>query len=150
MASFNRVILIGNLCRDPELKKTTNGTSVTDLRLAVNERVPGKTADGKPMERTCFVDVTVWQQQAEFCQQYFSKGSPILVEGRLSYDEWKNPQGETRSRLRVVADRIQFVGPRTPGGAQPGSAQPQTRMDDGMRSPEPVNDPAGDPDDIPF
>lgn len=113
MASFNRVILIGNLCREPEFKRTQSGLSVCELRLAVNEVFRNR-ATNERVERTCYVDVNAWNQQADFCQQYLSKGSSILVEGRLSYDEWRTPQGETRSRLRVQADRIQSIGaPRT-------------------------------------
>ena len=109
MASYNRVILLGNLCRDPELRKTPGGASVAELRLAVNEVYKNRTT-GEKMEKTCYVDVVVWNQQAELCQQYLHKGSPLLVEGRLQYDEWKTPQGESRSKLRVTAERIQFVG----------------------------------------
>lgn len=122
MASYNRVILLGNLCRDPELRKTPGGASVVELRLAVNEVFRNKTTNEKT-EKTCYVDVVVWHQQAELCQQYLSKGSPLLVEGRLQYDEWKNPQGETRNKLRVQADRIQLIGP--PRGTAPhGDAVP--------------------------
>ena len=111
MASYNRVILLGNLCRDPELRKTPGGASVVELRLAVNEVYKNRTT-GEKTEKTCYVDVVVWNQQAELCQQYLHKGSPLLVEGRLQYDEWKTPQGESRNKLRVAADRIQFVGAR--------------------------------------
>lgn len=116
MASFNRVILIGNLCRDPELKRTQSGLSLSELRLAVNEVFRNRTTNER-VERTCYVDVIAWNQQADFCQQYLSKGSSVLVEGRLSYDEWRTPQGETRSRLRVQADRIQSVGAPRPAPA---------------------------------
>ena len=121
MASFNRVILMGNLCRDPDLKKTPSGLSVSEMRLAVSETFRNK-ATNERIERTCYVDVTVWNQQAELCRQYLSKGSPLFVEGRLVYDEWKTPAGETRSKLRVQADRIQFIGappPRPQGGPAP-------------------------------
>lgn len=109
MPSYNRVILLGNLCRDPELRKTPGGVSVADLRLAVSEVFRNKTTNEK-VEKTCYVDVAVWDQQAEVCRQYLSKGSPVFVEGRLQYDEWKNPQGETRSKLFIRADRIQLIG----------------------------------------
>jgi single-strand DNA-binding protein len=110
MASYNRVILMGNLTRDPELKHAPSGSAVTELRLAVSETHRDRQTQ-QPKEVVCFVDVTVWERQAELCQQYLVKGSPILVEGRLQYDEWKTPQGEARSKLRVRADRVQFLGP---------------------------------------
>lgn len=117
MASYNRVILMGNLTRDPEVRTTPGGVMVADLRLAVNETFRDKTTNAK-VEKACFVDVAVWDQSAEICRQYLTKGSPLLVEGRLQYDEWKTPQGETRNKLRVRADRIQLVG----GGQRPGGA----------------------------
>lgn len=123
MASFNRVILMGNLTRDPELRTTPNGTAVADLRLAVNETFRSKSTNEK-VEKTCFVDVAVWDQAAEVCRQYLAKGSPLLLEGRLQYDEWKNPQGETRSKLFVRADRIQLVGGGSRGGNAPAETPP--------------------------
>ncbi|MCL1887258.1 MAG: single-stranded DNA-binding protein, partial [Kiritimatiellaeota bacterium] len=121
-ASYNRVILIGNLCRDPEVKQAPSGTPLCDLRLAVNESY--KTPSGELHESTHFVDVTVWDRQATNCQTYLRKGSSILVEGRLQYDEWKTPQNETRSKLRVRADRVQFLGPRPTGDVPGGSGAP--------------------------
>lgn len=107
MASYNRVIIMGNLTRDPELRHTPSGAAVCDLRVAVNESYRSK--DGERVERPLYVDVVVWNQQAETCNQYLAKGSPIFVEGRLQYDEWKTPQGETRSKLRIIANRVQFM-----------------------------------------
>lgn len=119
MANLNRVFLMGNLTRDPELRYTPNGTAVADLRLAVNDSYTGR--DGKQVERTLFIDVTVWQRQAEAASEYLSKGRPVLVEGRLQLDEWENQQGEKQSKIRVVAQRVQFLGsPRGEGGAQGG------------------------------
>lgn len=92
MACYNRVILMGNLTRDPELKQAPSGTPVVDLRLAVSEQYRDKQT-GETKEVTCFVDVTAWSRLAELCSQYLSKGRPILVEGRLQYDEWKNKEG---------------------------------------------------------
>lgn len=109
MASFNKVILMGNLTRDPELRQTPSGAKVAELRLAVSETWRDK--NGQPKEVTCFVDVVVWEKLAELCQQYLAKGRPVLVEGRLQMDEWKNQQGEARSKLRVRADTVKFVGP---------------------------------------
>jgi len=119
-ASYNRVILIGNLCRDPEVKQAPSGTPVCDLRLAVNESY--KTQSGELHESVHFVDVTVWDRAATNCQTYLRKGSQVLVEGRLQYDEWKTPQGETRSKLRVPADRVPFLGPRPSTGDVPGGS----------------------------
>ena len=118
--SFNRVILVGNLCRDPEVKQAPSGTPVCDLRLAVNESY--KTQTGDLHESVHYVDVTVWDRTATNCQTYLRKGSQVLVEGRLQYDEWKTPQGETRSKLRVRADRVQFLGPRPSTGDVPGGS----------------------------
>lgn len=108
MASFNRVILAGNLTRDPELRYTPSGTAVTDLSLAINN-VRGRGTDRK--EDTIFVDVTVWDRQAENCCEYLAKGRPVLVEGRLRQDTWEDREtGKKRSRLVVVAQNVQFLG----------------------------------------
>jgi len=108
MASFNKVILMGNLTRDPELRQAPSGAKVADLGLAVSETWRDK--NGQPKEVTCFVDVVVWEKLAELCQQYLTKGRPVLVEGRLQMDEWKNQQGEKRTKLRVRADTVKFLG----------------------------------------
>ncbi|MGI5870104.1 MAG: single-stranded DNA-binding protein [Kiritimatiellia bacterium] len=108
MASYNRVIVMGNLTKDPELRRNPTGTAVCTLRLAINETYRNK--DGERVERTVFVDIVAWNQQAEFCNQYLAKGSPVLVEGRLQYDEWKTPENEMRNRLRIVANRVQALG----------------------------------------
>ncbi len=113
MASFNRVIVIGNLCRDPEMRKTNSGLTVVEFRLAITESYRNQTTNEK-VERTCFIDVNAWNRQAEICQQYLFKGSPVFVEGRLAYDEWKTPQGETRSKIRIQAERVQLLGPNRP------------------------------------
>jgi single-strand DNA-binding protein len=124
MASFNKVILAGNLTRDPDIR-SAGGTKVADLRLAISETWRDK-ATGQPKEVTCFVDVVAWDRQADFCQQYFSKGKGLLVEGRLQMDEWTDKQsGEKRSKLRVRADRVQFwgSGPRQDGPPPAAPAQ---------------------------
>ena len=119
MASFNKVVLLGNLTRDPELKKSPSGISVAKLRLAVNETYKDRQT-GQPKEVACFVDVAVWDKQADSCGQYLPRGSQILVEGRLVYEEWKNAQGESRNRLSVRADRVQFINTaRRPESAAP-------------------------------
>jgi len=108
MASFNKVILMGNLTRDPEIRQAGSGVKVADLGLAVTETWRDK--NGQTKDVTCFVDVVVWDKLAELCGQYLHKGRPILVEGRLQMDEWKNQQGEKRTKLRVRADTIKFLG----------------------------------------
>lgn len=107
MASYNRVVLMGNLTRDVDLRRTSGGTPVADLGLAVNERFRNK--EGEQVESTCFVDVVVWQRLAEVCGEYLHKGSPVMVEGRLQLDQWKTDDGERRSRLRVRAERVAFL-----------------------------------------
>ncbi|MBN1558515.1 MAG: single-stranded DNA-binding protein [Lentisphaerae bacterium] len=102
MANLNRVFLVGNLTKDPEVRYTSSGKAVGDLRLAVTSKF-------RDSEDTCYVDVTVWERQAETCEQYLSKGSPVLVEGRLKFDEWER-DGQKRSKLSVVASRVQFLG----------------------------------------
>ena len=90
MASLNKVMLIGNLTQDPEVRRTSSGTAVSTLRLAVNESYQSKT--GERVEKTLFLDVDVWDRQAETCQQYLSKGSPVFVEGRLQMDQWDDKE----------------------------------------------------------
>lgn len=159
MASMNRVFLVGNLTRDPEVKQTPSGTPVAELRLAVSETYRDAQTN-QPKEIVCYVDVAVWGRQAELCQQYLSKGRPVLVEGRLRYDEWKTPQGEMRSKLRVRADRVQFLGaPRREGeaapaahAAAPAAGAPPAAVPPAMM-PEPAEPAAaesGDADDLPF
>ena len=109
MPSFNRVILMGNLTRDVELKHTKNGTAVADVGLAVNDR--RKTQDGETVEETIFVDVTFWGRTAEVAAEYLSKGSPVFIEGRLKLDTWET-DGQKRSKLRVVGERMQLLGDR--------------------------------------
>jgi single-strand DNA-binding protein len=126
---------MGNLTKSPEIKYTTTGTAVCNLYLAVNERF--KTKDGEQKEVTVFVDVIVYAKQAENCNNYLSKGSPVFVEGKLILDQWENQQGEKRSKLRVRADRVQFLG--------------QKPKDDGQEHQRlPQDQPSFDSDDIPF
>ena len=140
MASFNKVIIAGNLTRDPEIRNA-GSAKVADLRLAISETWRDKTS-GQPKEVTCFVDVVAWERQAEFCQQYFSKGKGMLVEGRLHKEERTDKQtNEKRSKLRVRADRILFWGgpPRQDGAAAPDA--PRTAAPDpatpSAKAPEP-------------
>ena len=108
MASLNKVFLIGNLTRPPELRYTPSGTAVADLRLAVNRNYT--TQGGEKREETCFLTCVVWGKQAESCGEYLDKGSPIMVEGRLQTRDWETKDGQKRSVVEVVAERVQFMG----------------------------------------
>lgn len=121
MASYNRVILVGNLTRDPELKYIPSGTAVSEIGLAVNDRV--KKGD-QWVDETTFVDVTLWARTAEVANQYLNKGSSVLVEGRLKLDTWEK-DGQKRSKLRVVADKMQMLGGRGEGGGGGGGGAPR-------------------------
>jgi single-strand DNA-binding protein len=112
MADFNRVILIGNLTRDPQLRYTPSQMPVCDFGVATNRRWTGK--DGQKREEVTFVDCTAWGRQAEVIQKYLSKGRPIFIEGRLTYSSWEGPDGKKRSKLEVTVERFQFLG--SPGG----------------------------------
>jgi single-strand DNA-binding protein len=112
MASFNKVVLVGNVTRDPELRYIASGTAVTDIGLAVNDR--RKTATGEWVEETTFVDVTLWGRTAEIAGEYVTKGSPLLIEGRLKLDTWEK-DGKKNSKLRVVCERMQLLGGRGEG-----------------------------------
>ena len=126
MANYNRVILVGRLTRDVELKCTPSGTPVTDLGLAVSER--RKTANGEWVDEPLFIDVTLWGRTAEVASEYLSKGSPVLIEGRLKLHQWE-ADGQKRSKIRVVGERMQMLGTRgTSNGASGGStARPMSQ-----------------------
>lgn len=117
MASFNRVILLGNVTRDPELRYISTGTAVTEIGLAVNDR--RKTASGEWVEETTFVDVTLWGRTAEVAGEYVTKGAPLLIEGRLKLDTWEK-DGKKNSKLRVVCDRMQLLGSKSDGSKSDG------------------------------
>ncbi len=159
MASYNRVILVGNLTRDPELKYIPSGMAVCEVGLAVNDR--RKNASGEWIEETTFVDVTLWARQAEVASEYLSKGSSVLIEGRLKLDTWET-DGQKRSKLRVVGERMQMLGSRSGGGGGGGGGN-QRQYDSSEHGPssgessdysQPArqsNAAAGPPDeDIPF
>ena len=155
MASLNKVFLIGNLTRDPELRYTPSGTAVADLGLAINERYTDR--EGKQVERTLFADVVAWQRQAETASEYLSKGSLVFVEGQLQMDEWENKEGEKRRKMRVRAWRIQFLGsPRRDGESAERPAQRAEAAAQPAEAPaSPPRDEAPEPgdvgeDDIPF
>jgi len=111
MVGLNKVFLMGNLTRDPELRYTPSGTAVATLGLAVNREYRDK--NGEIQKEVCYIDVDVWARQAELCSEHLRKGSPVHVEGRLQYDTWENPEGERRSKHKVRADRVQFLSRST-------------------------------------
>lgn len=112
MPSLNKVFLAGNLTRDPELRYTPGGTAVVQFGMAVNRRFRNR--EGVMQEEATFINVEVWARQAESANEYLSKGSPVLLEGRLKFDSWESKQtGEKRSKLKVVGERIQFLGSRS-------------------------------------
>lgn len=119
MASYNRVILIGNITRDIELRYTPGGLPVTEVGLAVNDR--RKTSTGEWVDETTFVDVTFFGRTAEVASEFLSKGSPVFVEGRLKLDTWEK-DGEKKSKLRVICDRMQLIGAKGSSGGGPRSA----------------------------
>lgn len=115
MANLNKVMLIGNLTRDPEVRYTPKGTAVADLGLAINRYYQGD--NGERQEETTFVDVTLWGKQAELAQQYLGKGRPVYIEGRLQMDTWEDKQsGQKRSKIKIVCENMQFLGSRDGGG----------------------------------
>lgn len=139
MASLNYVILVGNLTRDPQVRNTPGGAVVADIGMAINEKYKNKA--GEMQETVTYVDVVAWGRQAEVCQQYLHKGSPVLIEGRLQLDQWESKEGEKRSKLRVRADRIQFLSsPRREGAGAPNGDRPPSAM------PPPADDMPGGPD----
>ena len=108
MASFNKVLLMGNLTKDPELRYTPQGTAVVNLRLAVNRKFKDRNQEMK--EEVCFVTAVAWDKQAETCNQYLHKGSPVFVEGRLQSRSWEDNSGQKRSVIEVRVERVQFLG----------------------------------------
>jgi single-strand DNA-binding protein len=113
MATLNKVFLIGNLTRDPELKYTANGTAIAKFGLAVNRVY--NSPDGEKKEDTCFVDVTAYGKLAEICAEHLTKGRLVLIEGRLQYQSWKDEDGAKRSKIEVVAQNVQFLGSKQEG-----------------------------------
>ena len=109
--SFNKTILMGNLTRDPEIRSLPSGATVTNFGLAVNETWTDK-ASGEKREEVCFVDVDAWGRQGEVVLEYFSKGKPILIEGKLKFRTWEADDGSKRSKHSVTLDRFSFVGSR--------------------------------------
>jgi len=150
MANLNRVFLIGNLTRDPEIRYIPSGKAVADLNMAINRKY--RTASGEVKEETCYVGVVVWERQAETAGEYLKKGSSIMVEGSLRYEQWES-NGEKKSRLRVNADRIQFLD-RLKRPAEPlPAAEEGPRQDTPAaagEAPAPESADKGDNDNLPF
>jgi single-strand DNA-binding protein len=115
MASFNKVYLMGNLTRDPEVRTTTTGLKIAKLGLAVNRRY--RTRDNEQKEETTFVDIDAFGSQAEILERYCQKGSPLFVEGRLRLDQWQTSTGDNRSKLTVVLENFQFLGSSRDGSS---------------------------------
>jgi single-strand DNA-binding protein len=148
MASYNRVILIGNVTRDPELRYIPSGTAVTDVGLAVNDRRKG--ANGEWIEETTFVDVTLWGRTAEVATEYLNKGSSVMIEGRLKLDTWEK-DGKKNSKLRVVGDKMQMLGGKGGGGGGGGGGGPRGGAAAPARQASPADEMDMPPDDdIPF
>jgi single-strand DNA-binding protein len=153
MASFNKVILLGNLTRDPEVRYTPKGTAVTELGMAVNRVYTAE--NGEKREETTFVDVTLWGRTAEIAGEYLKKGRPVFIEGRLQLDTWDDKQsGQKRSKLKVVGEGLQLIGSR-PGGSGGGGGGGDEEGSGAPRSskstPPPKAAPAApDDDEIPF
>ena len=108
MAGYNRLVMIGNLTRDPDYKQLSSGQAVCRLGLATNRQFKNRQT-GSMVQEVCYVDVDVWGPQAESCRQYLQKGRSILIEGRLKFDTWEDQQGQTRSKHSIVADRVLFL-----------------------------------------
>jgi single-strand DNA-binding protein len=140
MANFNKVLLIGNLTRDPQLSYLPSQTAVVDFGLAVNRRWTGK--DGEKKEETCFVDCTSFGRPAENINKYLTKGRPVFVEGRLTFNSWTAQDGTKRSRLKVTVERFQFLGSPS-ATAQPEQSPPDSSEDSQAEQ-------QGGNDDIPF
>ena len=144
MASLNRVLLIGNLTRDPELRNTPQSIAVTDISLAINRF--STNSEGEKKEEVVYVDVTLWNRLAEIAGQYLKKGKPVFIEGRLRLDTWDDKQtGQKRSRLRVIAENMQLLATKETNGAATERTQSV-----GERQPQRDPDLDVEPDDIPF
>lgn len=152
MASFNKVVLVGNLTRDPELRYIPSGTAVTDIGLAINDR---RKSGNEWVEETTFVDITLWGRTAEVASEYLNKGSSVLIEGRLKLDSWEK-DGQKRSKLKVVGEKMQMLSGRGQGGGGGGGGNrsrggQQSQYDEPADFGAPSHSSAGSQDDdIPF
>ena len=138
MANLNRVLLIGNLTRDPEVRHTPKGTAVADLGLAINRTLSGGEDGQERREEVTYVDVTVWGRQAEIAEQYLAKGRSVFIEGRLQLDSWDDHQtGQKRSKLKVVCENLQLVGSRSEPNGASGEVPKKERVRAAFSSPKP-------------
>ena len=152
--SVNVVVLVGNLTRDPELRATPSGTSVCKLGIAVNERTKDPTT-GTWGERPNYFDIDVFGAMGENCAQYLAKGRQVAIEGRLRWRSWETQDGQKRSAVSVVANNVQFIGPRESGGGGLSGQPARPQAGPALDGPGPTMPPAGDfsessDDDIPF
>ena len=139
MATFNKVILLGNLTRDPELRYTPQGAAVCEFALALNYQYTNKQT-GQKVEEVSFIDIVAWGKTGEICAEYLKKGRPVFIEGRLTLDRWETPDGQKRNRMRVTAERVQFLGggggagggggPRAGAGVSPEAEAPPPDITD--------------------
>lgn len=151
MASLNKVLQIGNLTRDPEVRYTPKGMAVCDISLAINSK--RKTEGGEIKEEVTFVDCTAWGKTAELLGRYCKKGSSLFIEGRLTTESWEDKQtGQKRSKMKVVIDQMQFLGGREQSDKPRESRPPQREREWSKPGPkgEPVTDDGMEEDDIPF
>jgi single-strand DNA-binding protein len=150
MASFNKVLLLGNLTRDPEVRYTPKGSAVCDLGIAVNRSYT--TDAGEKREEATFVDVTLWGRTAEVAGEYLKKGRPVFIEGRLQLDSWDDKQtGQKRSKLKVIGETMQLLGSGRGGGGAPAEASDEDRPPSRPTPPpKPSTQPQPDEDEIPF
>ncbi len=150
MASFNRVVLVGNLTRDVDVRRTNQGTSVTDLGLAVNERVK---RNDEWVDEVNFFDITLWGRTAEIAGEYLVKGSSVLIEGRLRYETWTQDDGAKRSKVKVIGEKMQMLGGKSGGGSGGPSAPKQGNSSVSEPSQPSYQQAASTPppaDDVPF
>ena len=150
MASFNKVILLGNLTRDPEIRYTPKGSAVCDLGLAVNRQYTLES--GEKREEVTYVDVVLWARLAEIAAEYLKKGRPVFIEGRLQLDTWDDKQsGQKRSKLRVIGETMQLLGSRPPSGSGGSETGGEERASRTTAPPKPAaSAPEPDDDEIPF
>jgi len=158
MASFNRVILMGNITRDPELRHVPSGLAVTEIGMAINDR--RKTQSGEWIDETSFLDVTLWGRNAEIVCEYLKKGSPVMIEGKLKQETWEQ-EGQKRSKIKVISEKVVLLpsatgrGGRPPGddGADYSRVNTSTKGSSGYSAPQPTQDyydGPSDGDDVPF
>ncbi len=162
MANVNKVMLLGNVTRDPEVRYTPKGTAVTEVGIAVNRIITGE-GGGDRREETTFIEVTLWGRTAEIAGEYLKKGRPVFFEGRLQLDTWDDKQsGQKRSKLKVIGENMQLLGGRGGGGGESGGGESGAATESGSHEAPPASskpsrpapparsEPDEEPDDIPF